>query len=95
MNRSEGEKEMWKITYDGNRMLGKGAYGKVFEGKLMNRKTRTLKKVAVKRHEMLRVDMSRTLVELHLDHPNVVKLLAYQDVDDIFRYGTNFIVIYV
>jgi len=80
---------MLEVTYDKDGMLGKGAYGKVFRGKLINRKTGIETEVAVKRHEMLRVDWSRTLVEMRLDHPNVVKLLHYKDFGDpavkIFR----------
>lgn len=91
----EEENEIWEVTYDRNRMLGRGAYGKVFQGKLTNRKKDIQTNVAVKRYEMryemLRVDKSRTLVEMHLNHPNVVKLLHYEDVEDIFRYQHIFI----
>ncbi len=87
--RQAEENEMCEVTYDRNRMLGKGAYGKVFQGKLIYTKTGIETKVAVKRYEMLRVDKSRTLVEMHLNHPNVVKLLHYEDVEDIFRHETD------
>jgi len=83
---------MWEVTYDMT-MLGEGAYGQVFRGKLINKKTGTVTEVAVKRHEMIRVDRDRTLVEMRLDHPNVVKLLHCEDVKgpsgDIFRYITK------
>lgn len=90
-HRYANENEVWEVNYNGNKMLGKGDYGKVFKGKLTNRKTGIETKVAVKRYEMLRVDKSRTLIEMYLDHPNVVKFLYYEDVGDIFRYGTHFI----
>lgn len=79
-----------KVTYDRNRLLGKGGYGAVFLGMLNG------KEVAVKRieHHNRSDDKEEKALRI-LDHPNVIKIFATEDNDD-FRWiyycnNSNFI----
>jgi serine/threonine protein kinase len=67
------------ISIDREKVLGKGAYGIVFEGTWMDRK------VAVKRIQIENVENNKEEKALQkLDHPNVVKLYHVES-DSDFR----------
>lgn len=76
-----------KIVYDDDLILGRGAFSRIFLGKLGD------SPVAVKEVEMRHIKGKakadeNALLLMNLDHPNVVKLLHYEDEDDNdFRYG--------
>lgn len=81
-----------RISYNRNHILGKGGFGTTFRGNLnvFNENNETTKiPVAVKRITIDDVDVKelandRELIQLKLDHPNVVKLLHWED-NDSFR----------
>ena len=86
----------WRISYDRNAVLGRGTFGRIFLGSLINKKTGIAEmKVAIKRIEIDAVPESekllldREIVQLELNHPNVVKLLHWEDQGE-FRYKYTF-----
>lgn len=79
----------WKmIDFDRASLLGRGFYGNVCKGKLMNEEHNTaMRHVAIKRIEKTRYTAARSeknweLLNMNLDCPNVVKLLHIEEDDD-------------
>ncbi len=77
----------WKINYDKKDILGRGNYGIVYKGKLVNLNNDSVFfDVAIKRlvSAMLAKPSSveRELEQRKLDHPNVVKLLHDEEDED-------------
>ena len=69
-----------EVTIDRSQILGRGAYATVFVGKWRNID------VAVKRielHDLLTDREEKAMKEL--DHPNVIKLLNFEE-DSYFKY---------
>lgn len=85
-----------KITIDRKDILGRGGYGAIFKGSLsVNNKDGVegteIIDVAVKRLEIDTLEMNmkeRELKQMELNHPNVVKLLHYEE-DYNFMYTQN------
>ncbi len=80
-----------RISYDKNHKLGQSGYGFIYRGYLLDVINENIKfPVAVKRIMIENgVDdeesaTDRELIQLKLDHPNVVKLLHWED-DTTFR----------
>lgn len=83
-------------NYGGGHMLGKGGYATIFKGKLMiankSEGVRRVAEVAIKQLEKLKlnqcdetISMDRELqIQKRLDHPNVVKLLHFEDQHEDF-----------
>lgn len=70
-----------KIKVDVNKILGRGGYGKVFQGQWKS------EQVAVKRIDLSKVVDQKQVEEqilAKLDHPNVIKLLHVES-DMYFR----------
>ena len=76
----------WRISYDRKVVLGRGTFGRIFLGNLINKETGiTEMQVAIKRilidevTESEKLLLDREIVQLELNHPNVVKLLHWED----------------
>ena len=78
-----------RISYDRNLKLGKGGYGFIYGGVLIDDVNENIETpVAVKRilidddddDEEEEFASDRELIQLKLNHPNVVKLLHWEDV---------------
>ena len=82
----------WRISYDRKVVLGRGTFGRIFLGNLIDKETDlAVVQVAIKRIVMDEVPESeqlfidREMVQLELNHPNIVKLLHWEDQGD-FRW---------
>jgi len=78
----------WKmISYERTSILGRGGYGTVFEGELMNQKDNTKRRVAIRRNpfhdkrDFERQSQSFQLL-MNLDHPNVIQLFHIKEDGD-------------
>jgi len=76
----------WRISYDRNAVLGRGTFGRIFLGNLINKETGLAEmQVAIKRividevPESEKILLDREMVQMELNHPNVVKLLHWED----------------
>ncbi len=85
-----------RITYNRKEILGRGGYGAIFKGSLFVNNKSGVKgahydeviDVAIKRLEIDTTEMDmkeRELKQTELNHPNVVKLLHYEE-DEDFMY---------
>ncbi len=79
----------WRISYDRKVILGRGTFGRIFHGNLINKETGLVEmEVAIKRividevPESEQIFLDREMVQLELNHPNVVKLLHWEDQED-------------
>jgi len=73
------------MLYDRRSILGNSVYGTVFKGELVNKKDNTKRQVAIKRIELAWYtgsEMDLELLEMNLDHSNVIKLLHIKDDDN-------------
>ena len=76
----------WRIDYDRKVVLGRGGFGATFLGKLINKETGLVEmQVAIKRividevPESEKVLVDREMIQMELNHPNVVKLLHCEE----------------
>ena len=79
----------WRIFYDRKAVIGRGTFGRVFLGNIVNTDTNVVEmQVAIKRIVVDELPESeihlldRECVQLELNHPNVVKLLHWEDQGD-------------
>ena len=81
-----------RISYDKNKLIGEGRYGRVFKGELVG-ENGTKVRVAVKRIQReYSSKLSKKSEDRELDHqlklgkhPNVVQLLHWEDQGEDFR----------
>ena len=94
------EESGWKIRkdYDSTRdLLGRGGYGAVFRGKLVNLNNEIIEKIiAIKQidkakifnqtsaAEQAAISVNIEMIQKKLNHPNVVKLLLADDEENDF-----------
>lgn len=81
----------WRISYERDQKLGNGAYGVVYLGKLVTEERKEIpvavKQVWIQRDLLSSAEDRELANQLKLgQHPNVVKLLHWEDQGEDFRY---------
>ena len=78
-----------RILFEREDIIGRGAFGKVFRGTLTTKdgiKVEVAVKQIWRNWSAKKIENDRELTQLLLDHPNVVKLLHWEDHGEDFRY---------
>lgn len=85
INRLKNKSAQWTISYDRSCVLGSGRCGTVFKGELMNKEDNTKRDAAIKRLQLgnvIKIVRRLELIQMDLDHPNVIKLLHIEEDDN-------------